>query len=138
MSSFVLNGTLAWGRRWQTLWAFANQKLFDGFLAVVYAAVCAWYCLERAPCAEAGGRDPHLLALLLVVRYIVGTVMDLLDVRRLSPSRVLEPALMLSQLVPDFAAKDGSSRSFPGDHALVALSVSLYFWSRAPRGSSSP
>lgn len=132
---YALNGTLAWSPKWQWTMAMANHRIFDVIVAICYVALCAGYIFESGG-KRALRRTAELTALILlliVVRYILGTALDLLDYKRSSPSRVLEPALLLSELVPELAAKDGSRYSFPGDHALVALFASLYFYSRAPR-----
>ncbi|MBX3730721.1 MAG: phosphatase PAP2 family protein [Candidatus Sumerlaeia bacterium] len=133
---FALNGSLAWGDGWQRLWAVANTRLIDVPVAILYLILCAWYCLDGRG-KHAASRAARILVMLVAfvaLRFVVDVFFDGIDYRRESPTRVLQPALMLSELQPGLHAKDSSKFSFPGDHGLVAFWMLLYFWvSSAPR-----
>lgn len=120
----ALNGTLSEGKSlWAAYWAFANTRYFDLTSAVVMLAVLLH--LKRFP------RFSHrlgplvyfilLLAGLLVIRVIVHWLVSFSDHSIQSPSVVLDSAIRLHQLYPDWPTKDQSYVSFPGDHAAVSM-----------------
>src|SRR6185369_8486193 len=50
-----------------------------------------------------------------------------LIIPRTSPTRVVEDSIRLSEMVPWLHVKDGSARSFPGDHGTTALLFSASY-----------
>ena len=67
-----------------------------------------------------------LMLSLVVLRYFFYEFSEKLDLSGPSPSLVLSPAYLLTELFPDIPAKDGSGRSFPGDHATVLIVWAAY------------
>ncbi len=70
-----------------------------------------------------------ILLLLLLVRTGFTALAKLLDWQHASPSLVIDGAVRLSELFPDWdrwELKDASERSFPGDHASVLLLWALF------------
>lgn len=131
----ALIGTIDWGRTWAEFWAFANHRIFDLAMFQAYAVLCLWFVFaagrEEAPRRAAA--LVSMLLLLLLFRFLIGSFVEAIDYRRRSPTHVLEDPVRLSEVLPDWRIKDSSSRSFPGDHALVACFVGLYFLRRTPR-----
>ena len=131
----ALNGTLAWGKAWQVVWAIANNRGFDAVVGFFFFGLCAWYCL-------AGGgrymwrRAARLLVALVVMSFFAGmssAAIDIVEYRRRSPSLVLDNPYLLEDLVPEIPCKDSSKSSFPADHAFVSFWVAAFFLIWAPR-----
>lgn len=132
----ALNGSLEWGQGWRAVWAAANHRVFDAAVAGVYAAVFTFYCFhrtERETAARRFGELVALVALLVVARALLGLVLDMIDYRRASPTRVFDSAIYLSEYFEGWKIKDSSGNSYPGDHGFVSIFCVLYFVARAPR-----
>ena len=132
---FLLNGTLEWHPAWMSVWAFANHRIFDVVMGMTYLGFTLFYCFSASR-NVAVHRVAELVILGLVLlgsRFVIGQILDLVNYHRVSPSRALEPAIMLNEAFPAYKIKDGSNSSFPGDHALVSIFLLLYFVARAPR-----
>ena len=123
---FLLNGSLtSLGDvpGWTAMWAFMNIRLFD-LVTLVLMTLFMWTPGVTFPKAEipAGTvRFAILLLFLLAVRGGFHHVVNAFDWNRPGPSLVFEPCVRLSELHPSLPSKDASPRSFPGDHAAVAL-----------------
>jgi len=124
---FLLNQSLE-SEAWKAFWAVASLRPMDIVTGLVmlllvirqdwgFDGSSAWRALFGF-CA--------LVVLLLVVRVAFSASVAALEWQRASPSLVVEDAVHLSELFPDWEVKDASSRSFPGDHASVALLWSLF------------
>lgn len=125
---FALNSTLAPHSLWGAFWALLGNRAADLLPALMMAPFLLIPGL-LVPRSERIRICLHLFLLLVILvvwRAIANEVIEALEFKRLSPSRVLQPVVALSELYPEFGAKDGSSRSFPGDHAAVLILVSVF------------
>ncbi|MES1927060.1 phosphatase PAP2 family protein [Salinisphaera sp. T31B1] len=122
-NSWVASNALA-----QRLWAVANLRVIDYIAAIFLCSLLLCYGLfgRNAWALERAARLIVLCAALLaVVALTRAFVFD--DISRDSPSLVLEPFTRLSEQV-DFAVKDHSPKSFPGDHATVVAVFTFLLW----------
>jgi membrane-associated phospholipid phosphatase len=131
-----LNGSLSLGYGWQSFWALANNRLIDFLSGGLAALIFIWWLWGQP--REVQNRMCAALCALAIVLMVVPFTTHLLNrhvfhYHRLSPTLVYDDALRLTTLVPWAETKDASSRSFPGDHAFILISVALYFWLLAPR-----
>jgi membrane-associated phospholipid phosphatase len=130
------NATLdRWGDYWVHSVAWANHRLYDLTVAVLYAVLVVVYCLEgrgRRFARRAASLAVVLVAL-LAFRAVVGWITTTVDYRRPSPTLAVSGATRLTTLLPEVRTKDSSKASFPSDHALVAFWVGLFFWTRGAR-----
>lgn len=122
---FTLNGSLGLDNNWAMLWAVLNNRLFDSFAALLFGLVFYFYI--RSGESEDMNRR-FSLALVAIVFSLVTAQLGhlLLSHSRESPSRVLKPAYLLSQLFPEIKPKDSSGTSFPGDHGTLSLMFSIF------------
>jgi membrane-associated phospholipid phosphatase len=122
---FALNGTLATPSAWGAFWALLSFRLMDLMPLVVLLPFLLMPDLifPRTERATACAHLFFILLAMLVVRTVVDGITEALHWRGDSPSRVLQPAYLLSQLYPALHPKDGSNQSFPGDHAAVLMIV---------------
>ncbi|SMN00901.1 Putative membrane protein [uncultured Candidatus Thioglobus sp.] len=70
------------------------------------------------------------LVLMLFVRELLDLYVEIVNLNRASPTAVIDSAVRLSLLYPNFSLKDIAGDSFPGDHAAVLftwLGYSLFF-----------
>jgi len=120
---FALNGTLAQGGDWALFWAWANTREKDLALAVIMLLFLIFprLCFHRLQLQQALVGFLALMLLLLPFRYGFYELAKVMDLTGPSPSRVLSPSIMLTELFPHINAKDSAGRSFPGDHATVML-----------------
>lgn len=124
----VLNAPLDANALWAHLWGIANMRATDLAVALVMFAALVrdgWF-FTGAQLRQALYGFLVLLIVLTVIRTgLVLPVLNGLELHRPSPSLVMDDALRLSAMFPDWAAqwgmKDSSIRSFPGDHAAVLL-----------------
>ncbi|KAA0876194.1 phosphatase PAP2 family protein [Nitrincola tapanii] len=130
----ILNGSLAEGGTWAWFWAWANTRYKDLALAVVMLAFLVFPGPSfRAPqLQQALVGFLALILLLLPFRYVIYEIAKLLELSGPSPSLVLQPAYMLTELFPNISAKDASGRSFPGDHATVMVIWAGYLLWNSP------
>ena len=108
---------------WDSAWALANHRATDLIAAVTMAAIFAL----------SGRYDRRRDGVELLVRALLGLASKalaghLLDLNRLSPTLEFSDSQRLSLLVPWVDAKDASKGSFPSDHGLVLLCLTLYGW----------
>ncbi len=122
---FALNGSLPDAPGWQALWALLNNRLADLLpLAVILASLALpGLGLRRNQLHRALVGFFLLLVLMLPYREGLHELAALLKWSGLSPSLTLQPAYLLSELVPEIPTKDRAYDSFPGDHATV-----LWLW----------
>jgi membrane-associated phospholipid phosphatase len=124
----TLNGTLAEGDTWAWIWAWANTRYKDMLLAIVMLIFIIFpgFGFRRQQLQQALVGFLALMLSLVVLRYFFYEFSEKLDLSGPSPSLVLSPAYLLTELFPDIPAKDGSGRSFPGDHATVLIVWAAY------------
>lgn len=119
----LLNGTLADGGNWAWVWAWANTRYKDMVLAVIMLMFLVFpgFGFKRSQLQQALVGFLALMIVMVPLRYFFYEFSKMLDLTGPSPSITALPAYMLTELFPNIAAKDASSRSFPGDHATVLL-----------------
>jgi len=124
---FKLNGSLAEGRGWQLFWTITNARAFDivggMFILVVYLHYA--FAQQRTWLAE---RLAMFIVLAGVVLLAIEMSKAFLAFGRHSPSKVLQPAYLLTEMFPDIQVKVRSKNSFPGDHAIVLMFWSCFMW----------
>ena len=125
---FALNGTLSEGDSWAELWAWANTRYKDMMLAFVMLIFIVFpgFGFKRSQLQQALIGFLVLMIVLVPFRYFFYEFSKLMDLSGPSPSMLLSPAYLLTELFPHIPAKDGSSRSFPGDHATVLILWAAY------------
>ncbi len=124
----LLNGNLEGSRPLQVFWAIANHRAFD----LLPFVITLW--LAKRFVFDDGGRHAAsraaltlAAALTMLVGRKVGTA-DMFEFDRDSPSLAVEGALRLSQAVPWIDAKDSSRWSYPGDHCMFLVMLTIFFW----------
>ena len=112
---------------WDGFWALANHRATDLIAALTMALIFAL----------SGRHDRRGDGTELLARAVVGALLGLatkafvgsvLDLDRLSPTLAFGDSQRLSLLVPWLETKDSSKGSFPSDHGLVLLCLTLYGW----------
>lgn len=124
----LLNDTLFGPEWWRATVAVANNRKFDlvsFVITVIFFAlfVCSEqrrYLVRR--CAAA----VMVTLFILGVRKFVD--IDLFQIERHSPTRVLHGAVRLSQEIDWINTKDASKKSFPADHTLFLMMLNAFFW----------
>lgn len=123
----LLNNTLASGGPWATIVAWANTKIFDTLWAGVMGLLCLWVFLSPRY-GMFKDRFAHISAVAVgVVASIAITKLVFKHYDRLSPGRYFDDFVNLNDLLPDIAAKVGSSSSFPGDHGVASVLLVICF-----------
>ncbi len=129
-----LNGSIAGNSHQQIFWAITNWRPFDlvGGLAILLIAL---FWLKRDGGVENFSYNTSELFLftifLITFNVTLQMLFEIIDYSRLSPTKVIENTVRLSQQVPWIETKDSSVDSFPGDHAYVLLSITALFTIRA-------
>lgn len=113
---------------WVLFVAATNNRLFDVFSLFVLLAIYLW----------AISRDPNTrhrllrwggigITMLLSAVFIAQGVRMAVPYTHPSPTLVYENANLVTQMV-DFATKDSSGSSFPGDHGVNLLLFTAFMW----------
>lgn len=125
---FALNGTLSENNSWAWIWAWANTRYKDMLLALVMLVFLVFpgFAFKRPQLQQALVGFLALMIVLVPLRYFFYEGSKLLDLSGNSPSLVLSPVYRLTEMFPHIPAKDGSGRSFPGDHATVLILWAAY------------
>lgn len=120
---FFLNGSLAQEGTWAWVWAWANTRQKDMLLALIMLIFLTFPNLgfQRNQLQQALVGFLAVMITTVVFRYFFYELSKALDITGPSPSIVLNPAFMLTEIFPHIPAKDSAGRSFPGDHATVLL-----------------
>ena len=132
----ALNGSLALGDGWLQFWAAANHRSVDLISGSLCAAIIIWWVwgerreVQNMRAASLGALAIPLLVIPFTVHLLIRTV---LPFQRHSPTLVVDDALLFSELAPGLGTKDISIYSFPGDHAFILFSITLFFWFYAAR-----
>lgn len=119
---YLLNGSLANNGAWTWFWAWMNTREVDAASAVLLLAFLVFPLtatrekLQPLLCGFLA-----LMLLMLPARELLSELTVAYGLSGPSPSLVLEPAYLFSELRPSIPAKDTASTSFPGDHASVLL-----------------
>lgn len=138
----VLNAPLASHQWWAYLGAVGNMRYADlaSALVAVFALMKRGWILDSARVRSAFYGFFALVLLLFLIR--IGPVRELLkifDWERISPSRVIDGAVRLTQMFPGWDErwhlKDSSNSCFPGDHAAVLMLWALFLWPVASAGN---
>jgi membrane-associated phospholipid phosphatase len=126
-----INGTLEGRPLWQTFWALANHKWADWVEDGVVLCFFLSYIYSRPK----GLRLRAAADLLLLVLYIAAIIYfvnaklfrECIQIHRESPTLVVDSSIRLSQEVTWMHIKEGSNKSFPGDHGTTALLFAAAF-----------
>lgn len=127
----TLNSSLSWGKPWQVFWALGNHKMADWVEDVVILAFCFSY-VKSAARHERLFRTSQMIFMVLYSALIIFfinkvVIRDIVNITRYSPTLVIENSIKLSDHINWLKIKDGSSKSFPGDHATTAQLFGLTF-----------
>jgi membrane-associated phospholipid phosphatase len=129
---YFLNGSLETGHTWQLMWGIANRRSFDLVSGIIMMLLYAHFAF-----ADGGKYLRERIAIFIVIVLFSAVIIELvkftMDIRRQSPTRILQPVFFLSDLVPHVNPKDSSGNSFPGDHTLVLSLWTAYMWFFARR-----
>lgn len=131
----ALNGSLNWSEKWMWLWAMWNTRRWDTLSGVIMLTVLMIYMFGYRPrlrqrMAECAFLGIYLLALVAVTREFI---FEIWPVGRLSPTIALDPVVSVNEHLPEVDAKETSSDSFPGDHAIVSFTFAALLWRYAGR-----
>lgn len=127
----LLNGSLEGRKSWQLFWALLNHSYMDW----VGDAMMVGYFLYFIFKGKRGSRQSRAAAFVFCGLYIAAIAFFVnriffrkyLTFHRDSPSYVVDSCVRLSREFDWLSIKDGSSKSFPGDHATTAISFFLCF-----------
>ncbi|MGN7610777.1 phosphatase PAP2 family protein [Magnetococcales bacterium HHB-1] len=127
-----LNGSLLWGESWQAFWAIANWRPFDLVPGTIILIMLGLWLRQSPSLKEANRRIIQIALFALLIGFIkvvsFEIIVDLFDFRRLSPTRIFDDGLRLTEMVTWIKTKDSSGSSFPGDHALVMILLTGFFF----------
>lgn len=122
-----LNAPLASNSTWAKAWAVSNMRPFDIGVGLIMLGLL----IKRDWLFSGTQVRPALLGLvallvmLLMVRFGFDAILKAMHWKRASPSLMVNDAVRLTKLFPDWEAhlylKDSSEQCFPGDHASVLL-----------------
>jgi len=118
---FFLNGLLKDNSVQQFLWAIANHRAFD-FLSACFMIIFFMNFIYQ--------KKIHPSLFLTIATSCITSMVCahyILDIKRQSPSLILQPVYLLSELT-NIHVKDHSSISFPGDHSVVLFTFSLFMF----------
>ena len=135
---YSLNGSLAESGNWAWFWAWANTRYKDLLLALVMLVFLVFPGLgfKRDQLQQALVGFLALMLVLLLFRELVQETAKLVGLTGPSPSLVLQPAYLLTDMFPNIPTKDSAGRSFPGDHATVMIIWAGYLLYNARQWSS--
>src|SRR5690606_5415996 len=123
----ALNETVTWGYGPAAFWALTGDRLFDVFSAFVLGG---FYLVIITRDGIPGFR--HGLAFgaatIILLAVVVALQRELIEFPRLSPTLLLDNVHSIADYVSWSRAKEGSGSSFPGDHATVAMLLTLCWW----------
>lgn len=115
----------ALGGWWHGFWALLSVRALD-LLPLFLMLIVFWKegaVFKRSERLSGLVGFVSLLVLMLFVREVLDWYIESAQLKRASPTALVEGAQRLSQLYPNLPLKDWSSDSFPGDHAAV-----LFVW----------
>ena len=125
-----VNGFIKKSSFWQNFWAISNHNLTDWFHDVVMLAFFTMYILKKSEKST-----PKKVAEVVFFAVVVGATvllinrylcLEVLEIKRKSPTVVFDWATRLSHKVTWLKVKDNSIVTFPGDHGTTALLFTLF------------
>ena len=121
----TLNSTLEWNRPWQVFWALGNHKYAD-WLEDLVILIFSYIYIRGGIKGEKLYKTAQILFILLysaLIIFFVNKIIfhDFINIKRDSPTLVVDSCIKLSEQISWLKIKDGSTKSFPGDHATTAL-----------------
>mgnify|MGYP003342728866 CR=1 FL=1 len=120
-----------------TFWAYTNTRPFDALSAALFALVfftyihAGWRVGGWRTVTARFGEGGFIAGFVVAVLYVSSEYVFVFD--RYSPSVVLEPIFMLSQIDLGMKVKDSSGNSFPGEHGTAVMLFSAFIWRCAGR-----
>ncbi|MGM0611404.1 MAG: undecaprenyl phosphate translocase family protein [Thermodesulfobacteriota bacterium] len=123
---FTLNGMLAGNQPMAVFWAFVNNRSFDLVPAFLFLFLFWHYMAAGGPREELLERVTSCVLMACYALVTVQLARLFLEIDRSSPSKILEPVHLLTEMVPWLPTKDSSSSSFPGDHGTVSIMFSIF------------
>jgi membrane-associated phospholipid phosphatase len=126
-----INSSLRDRPTWQIFWACANHKLADWLEDIVILGFFIAYVRQ----AHKSLRTRKISELIFCALYIAAIIYfvnrivfrENFSIPRLSPTLAIDDAVRLSDEITWMSIKDGSSKSFPGDHGTTALLFASIF-----------
>lgn len=117
---FFLNGWVAESHTAQLFWSIANCRLFDllPLSIIIFSVMAKDFFIEKDRLHEKAVLFFILILTMYAVRHLVGAIYGNV---RFSPSSELNPAYLLTELVPTIHSKDMATDSFPSDHGMIML-----------------
>lgn len=124
---FTLNGSLREGHAWQLYWAAANTRQFDAVMALFVLGLYAWFVFtgNREQAVDRISKGA-VMTVMTIAAIMVSK--NLLDIDRSGPSLVLDPSVLLSEIITVFKFKDSSGSSFTSDHATGMFITTTLMW----------
>jgi Kdo2-lipid A phosphotransferase len=117
---FLVNGWVSHNRFAQIFWSIANCRLFDllPLSVIIFSVLAKDFFIEEDQIREKAVLFFVLILTMFIVRHIIGAIYGNV---RFSPSSELNPAYLLTELVPGINSKDMATDSFPSDHGMIML-----------------
>jgi membrane-associated phospholipid phosphatase len=124
----LFNGSLKGNRTWAGFWAVANSRAFDLIAGVAMGVIILCYLRRDNKRYAKKGFAFCLVVLVFTVLCSQIIINSICKYKRHSPTKILpEKSVLLSEHFPVVKPKDKSSRSFPGDHAIILFSFAFSF-----------
>ncbi len=127
--SLLINSTLSKKNWWTIYWGNMNSPVEQ------YASISSMVMISLVYIGLSKNKKNALSLVISMIFYlevmllIKFFVVRAFNISRLSPSYVIPNYQLLSKILEDALIKDSSTRSFPGDHAMVMFFI--VFYSRA-------
>ena len=123
---YLINGSLRLGYYWQLLW-FALNHNYEKTLNLVAFLLVNLFIIFNEPKKLRKSLVMNVFALIIFMQFAFllkdAFFVTLLELKRQSPSQVLQPFINLAELFGTTDVKIASGSSFPGGHAFSAA-----FW----------
>jgi membrane-associated phospholipid phosphatase len=127
----MVNSTLRDRPLWQLFWACANHKWADWVEDLIILCFFITYVKSAAKALRARKISELLFCVLWIaaILYFVNRILfrENLEIPRLSPTLAVDDSVLLSEEITWMSIKDGSSKSFPGDHGTTAILFAASF-----------
>lgn len=125
-----VNGFIKKSTYWQNFWAISNHSITDWFHDLVMLFFFVAYIARKSEKSYAK-KIVELVFFAAVVTFTVLFInrflcLDVLEIKRKSPTMIYELSTHLSQKVTWLKIKDKSVVTFPGDHGTTALLFTLF------------
>lgn len=119
----AVNSSLTLNESWAFMIAYANSKPFDliGAIAMAIPSLIYLYFCRSEDLLERLARFTVVWVTIIVVTTFSKHGLPTFDYK--SPSLVVDDFVNIRDLVPSIKAKFASGKSFPGDHAVGALTA---------------